>query len=154
MPSTADPEPAVQVGSHCGPAGAGPELAATQLAPAWALASWVSTSPRQRKRSPAGRKTVTLEARWLDGRGVSSLHHARRQLRHDDELGAVALELAERRARRVHWERFTLTATGLVGAEEQLELFAPRRSHRLEDARDVLRQRFGIEVVAPMRQAV
>jgi len=148
VPELADPEPAVSVSRHCGPGGAGPERAETLLA---TLGRELGFALRNRSMACA---TIALEGRWLDGRGLISTHHARRQLRHDDELASVAQELAERRSRRVNWERFSLTATGLCAAEEQLELFAPSRTHRLEDARDALRRRFGAEVVAPVRQAV
>ncbi|MBA2481215.1 MAG: hypothetical protein H0V44_11180, partial [Planctomycetes bacterium] len=98
--------------------------------------------------------TVALEGRHLDGRGADVLHRARRQLRHDDELAEVACELGDKRARRVHWERLSLVATGLCAAEEQLELFAPHKNHRLEDARDALRHKFGSEMAAPAEHAL
>lgn len=148
VPELADPEPSIAVACHCGDAGAGPERAAIMLAQ---LARELGYALRTRSLACT---SLTLEGRWLDGRGAAMAHHARRQLRHDDELAVVARELADKRARRVHWQRLSLVATGLVGAEDQLELFAPGRHHRLEDARDLLRRRFGGEVVAPVRQTM
>lgn len=148
VPEIADPEPSVSVACHCGTGGADDDRAALLLA---RLGRELGYALRARTLACS---TVSLEARWLDGRGLSCLHHARRQLRHDDELAAVAVDLAGRRARRVRWERFTLVASGLCAAEEQLELFLPQRAHRLEDARDALRRRFGAEMVTPLRQAV
>jgi DNA polymerase-4 len=148
VPDIADPEPGVTVSRHCGPGGANPERAEALLA---GLGRELGFALRTRAMACGA---IALEGRWLDGRGVVSTHRARRQLRHDDELAQVAQELCGKRERRVNWERFSLTATALCAAEEQLELFAPLRSHRLEDARDVLRRRFGNEVVSPLRQAV
>ncbi len=142
VPELADPEPEVAVASHCGAAGAGPERVGVLLAK---LARELGFALRGRNLACT---TLSFEGRHLDGRGVSVVHHARRQLRHDDELAAAAIELGAKRARRVHWERLSLVATGLCAAEEQLELFAPQKHHRLEGARDLLRHRFGGEMVA------
>jgi hypothetical protein len=143
----ADPEPSVAVAHRCGPAGAGPERAEALLGK---LARDLGFELRRRTLACT---TVTLEGRYLDGRGIEIAHRARRQLRHDDELASVAHELAERRPRRVHWERLALVATGLCGAEDQLELFTPSRHHRLEIARDELRRKFSGEMVMPLAQA-
>lgn len=95
---------------------------------------------------------LTFAGTWMDGRTTTRTVTAKRQLRHDDDLERTALGMLGTLTRRVWWQRLTLTATGLCSAEEQQELFDAPRVHRLENARDLLRTRFGAELVSPATQ--
>ena len=143
VPELADPEPELNAARRCGDVGAGP-VEATRLVAA--LARELGFALRARGLACT---TLTFAGRHLDGRTAQGAHRAKQPLRHDDELATPACTLVARHARRVHWERLTLTASGLCTAEDQQELFAPQRLHRLERARDALRQRFGAEQLRP-----
>lgn len=147
VPELVDPAPELSAARRCGDAGADPAAAARLVA---AMARELGFALRARGLACT---TVGFSGRHLDGRTAQGAHRAAQPLRHDDELTAIACGLVARRARRVHWERLTLTAGGLCAAEEQQELFAPQRAHRLERARDALRQRFGAEQVRPAADA-
>lgn len=90
---------------------------------------------------------LTLSGTWLDGRTAERRCRPLHQLRHDDELATAAQALLTPLHRRVQWQRLALTAGGLVPIEEQLELLAPPRSRRVQGARDLLRSRFGSDLV-------
>lgn len=141
VPELVDPAPELTVARRCGDAGADAVAAERLLAH---LARELGVQLRARGLACTG---LTFTGRHLDGRTATGTQRADRQLRHDDELAAIAIALAAKRARRVHWERLALTAGGLCAAEEQQELFAPQRAHRIERARDALRSRFGDELV-------
>ena len=143
VPELVDPEPELSAVRRCGDAGADPAAAVRLVG---ALARELGFALRTRGLACT---VLTFAGRHLDGRTGSGVHRARLQLRHDDELTALACTLVARQTRRVHWERLTLTVSGLCSAEDQQELFAPQRGHRLERARDALRQRFGAEQVRP-----
>lgn len=141
VPPCTDPEPEVAIARGCGDRGADAERAARLL-------RIIARDVGFRLRSDHLACTrLTLAGTWLDGRTVTRTVTAKRQLRHDDDLERTALAALTALTRRVSWQRLGLTATGLCSAEEQQELFDAPRVHRLENARDLLRTRFGAEVV-------
>jgi nucleotidyltransferase/DNA polymerase involved in DNA repair len=143
VPPCTDPEPEVTVARGCGDRGADAPQASVVLAT-------IARDVGFRLRGDGLACTrLTLAGTWLDGRTVTRTTTAKRQLRHDDEIDHLAQSQLAALTRRVSWQRLTLTATGLCTAEEQQELFDAPRRHRLEQARDLLRTRFGSELVQP-----
>lgn len=143
VPPCTDPEPEIAVARGCGDGGADTERAGRLL-------RTIARDLGFRLRCDHLACTrLTLAGTWMDGRTVTRTVTARRQLRHDDDLERAALGLLAALTRRVWWQRLSLTATGLCSAEEQQELFDAPRVHRLENARDLLRTRFGAELVSP-----
>ena len=147
VPPCVDPEPEIAVARGTGDGGADATRAARLIA---ALARDLGFRLRT---DGLACTRLTLAGAWLDGRTTTRTTQAKRQLRHDDDLARCALAMLTALMRRVSWERLSLTATGLCSAEEQQELFDAPRVHRLEHARDLLRTRFGAELVSPATQA-
>lgn len=146
VPPCIDPEPEIAVARGCGDGGADATRAGRLLA---TLARDLGF--RLRADSLACIR-LTFAGTWMDGRTTTRTTQAKRQLRHDGDLERAALAMLTALTRRVSWQRLALTATGLCSAEEQQELFDAPRAHRLENARDLLRQRFGTELVSPATQ--
>jgi DNA polymerase IV len=146
VPPCVDPEPEIAVARGAGDSGADATRAARMIA---ALARDLGF--RLRADNLACTR-LTFAGTWLDGRTTTRTIQAKRQLRHDDDLERTALGMLAALMRRVSWQRLSLTATGLCSAEEQQELFDAPRVHRLENARDLLRRRFGTELVSPATQ--
>lgn len=147
VPPCIDPEPEIVVARGAGDSGADATRSTRLLA---ALARDLGFRLRG---DGLACTRLTLAGVWLDGRTTTRTTQAKRQLRHDDDLERTALVMLAALARRVSWQRLSLTATGLCSAEEQQELFDAPRAHRLENARDLLRTRFGTELVSPATQA-
>lgn len=141
VPVFGEPERELAASCEAGPAGADAERAARLLA---GLARDLGF--RLRAEGCACTR-LALAGTWLDGRTTVRACRPPRQLRHDDELSRTALALLAPLARRVAWERLALTAGGLLPAEEQQELLAPPRGRKVQGARDLLRARFGGEMV-------
>ena len=142
VPPCIDPEPEIALARGAGDGGADAARAALLMA---ALARDLGFRLRA---DGLACTRLTIAGIWLDGRTGTRLVASKRQLRHDDELERSANAALSALNRRVSWERLSLTATGLCSAEEQQELFDTPRSRRLEGARDLLRARFGAEMVS------
>ncbi len=136
-------EPVLRAARLCGPAGLGGDHIAPLLA---ALAHDIGYRLRE---GDLACRTLTLNAKWVDGRVVRLERRFPEQIRHDHELAAAASELLARRRRRVHWARIELQAGALCRAEHQLRLFAPARRERIEATCDHVRRRFGRDLVRP-----
>ncbi len=147
VPPCVDPEPEIAIARGAGDGGADATRAGLLLA---ALARDLGFRLRA---DGLACIRLTVAGTWLDGRIGTRLVTSKRPLRHDDELERAALTALIALTRRVSWERLSLTATGLCSAEEQQELFDTPRSRRLENARDLLRTRFGAEMVTTAVQA-
>jgi DNA polymerase-4 len=143
VPPCSGPEPEILVSRSAGTGGA-------DAARAMAMTATLARDLGFRLRADGLACTrLTLGGTHLDGRVSSRGALLPGQLRHDDELIRNAIGLLGALTRRVSWEQLSLSATGLCSAEDQQELFAPARPRRLEAARDLLRLRFGTEMVAP-----
>jgi DNA polymerase IV len=143
VPALVDPERELAAVVECG----GHEGGATAQRAAWLLAGLARDLGFRLRAEALAATRLTLSGTYLDGRTAERSCRPRQQLHHDDELQAAAGALLAPLARRVSWQRLTLTAGGLRPRERQEELFAPARVRRVEGARDQLRTRFGCELV-------
>ena len=152
VPALVDPErelvATVECGSQVGGVGGASALRASRL-----LANLARDVGFRLRAEALAATRLTLSGIYLDGRTAERSCRPRQQLYHDDQLQAAAAALLTPLVRRVAWQRLTLTAGGLLPRACQEELFAPARQRRVEGARDLLRTRFGRELVGALEPA-
>ena len=152
VPALVDPErelvAMVECGSQAGGVGGASALRAQRL-----IADLARDVGFRLRAEALAATRLTLSGIYLDGRTAERCCRSRQQLYHDDQLQAAAAALLTPLVRRVAWQRLTLTAGGLLPRACQEELFAPARQRRVEGARDLLRTRFGKELVGALEPA-